>query len=34
MNNVLPVATMAFMPSKAKIYQRDYDKDDYTPRIS
>ena len=29
MNNVLPVATMAFLPSKAKIYQRDYDKDDY-----
>ena len=29
MNNVLPVATMAFMPSKAKIYQRDYDKDNY-----
>ena len=30
MNNVLPVATMAFMPNKAKIYQRDYDKNDYT----
>ena len=32
-DNVYPVANMAFMPSKAKIYMRNYDNDDYSQDV-